>query len=98
MSSCRLYNYFIRHLDIKIFGRVQGVAFRYSAQLEAEKLGIKGFARNEADGTVLIEVEGAEKDLEKFISWCKNGPETAQVTKVEVLPGKVKGFTSFDRY
>jgi len=57
----------MKHFNIKIFGDVQGVFFRDSARRKADELGIKGFAQNEPDGTVLIEAEGRGESLEKFI-------------------------------
>lgn len=87
----------IKHLNIKVFGSVQGVFFRISAKDMAEKLGIVGFAKNESDGTVYIEAEGEEKDLEKFVEWCKVGPPLAKVEKVEVTEGQLKNLTGFNR-
>jgi len=73
-----------KHLNIKVFGRVQGVFFRYSAQRKIKELGIKGFARNEPDGSVYIEVEGEEAQLKEFVEWCHKGPPLAHVDRVEV--------------
>ena len=42
-------------------------------------------ARNESDGSVYIDVEGEEKDLEKFVEWCHLGPSLAKVEKVEII-------------
>ena len=75
----------IKHLNIKIYGQVQGVFFRVNARKEAEKLGIKIDARNEPDGTVYIEAEGEEKDLDKLIKWCQKGPALAKVEKIEIV-------------
>ena len=83
------------HINIKIFGRVQGVFFRDSAGKKAEELGIAGFARNEPDGSVYIEAEGGEKELQEFVEWCKAGPEFAKVEKAETSYGEVKGFKGF---
>ena len=46
-----------KHLNIKIYGRVQMVGFRYSAKEMADQLDIKGFAQNSPDGAVYIEAE-----------------------------------------
>ncbi len=86
-----------KHLNIKVFGRVQGVFFRVSAKEEAEKLGITGFAKNEKDGSVLIEAEGEEKELDQFLAWCKMGPNLAKVDKIEIKSGPLKNFKTFDR-
>ncbi len=83
------------HLDIKVFGRVQGVFFRDSARMKAEELGLAGFARNEPDGSVYIEAEGEEDALKEFLAWCGKGPEFAKVTKVESAPGQEKYFRGF---
>ncbi len=72
-----------KHLSIKIYGLVQGVFFRHSAKREAERLGMTGSARNEPDGSVCIEIEGKEKDLKKFLEWCRQGPATAIIKKIE---------------
>lgn len=86
-----------KHLNIKIYGQVQGVFFRISAKQEADKLGIKGFARNEKDGTVYIEAEGEKNNLDKFLEWCKNGPDAAKVEKIEVTEIPLKNFSEFNR-
>lgn len=72
-----------KHLDLKIFGKVQGVFFRHAAKEKAEELNIVGRAFNEPDETVYIEAEGEESNLERFIEWCKKGPPMASVEKVE---------------
>lgn len=87
----------MKHINIKIYGQVQGVFFRSSAKEGAEKLNIKGFARNENDGSVYIEAEGTSENLDKFLSWCKKGPEAAEVEKIEVSEGSIKNFSEFKR-
>ena len=86
-----------RHV-IRITGRVQGVFLRQGAKQLADKLGLAGFARNEPDGSVYIEVEGEESALDKFLEWCKKGPERAEVEKVAyntAQPAGHKGFTAY---
>lgn len=86
-----------KHLNIKIIGQVQGVFFRTSTKEEADKLNIKGFVRNEPDNTVYIEAEGEKESLDKFIKWCKNGPDGAEVEEVETTEGPLKNFSDFRR-
>lgn len=69
---------------IQVRGRVQGVFFRGSACDEAEALGLTGWVRNCADGSVELVAEGEEKLVERFILWCHQGPPAARVTDVEV--------------
>lgn len=86
----------IKHLSIQIFGQVQGVFFRATAKEQADKLGIKGFAKNMPDGSVYIEAEGEKENLDKFLKWCQTGPSMARVEKVEVKEGILKNFSNFE--
>ena len=81
---------------IEVFGRVQGVFFRASTKSKADELGVKGFAKNQTDGSVLIEAEGSEQQIETFANWCKKGPETALVTKCKIAEGKLKNYERFE--
>ena len=48
-------------------GFVQGVGFRYEAQMLASQLELTGWARNESDGTVRIEIEGEVGRIDEFL-------------------------------
>lgn len=74
----------MKRLELKIYGRVQGVFFRAGAAAKAQKLGLIGWARNESDETVKIIAEGEERVLKKLIDWCKIGTGIAKVARVEV--------------
>ncbi|MHA6670179.1 acylphosphatase [Homoserinimonas sp. A447] len=65
-------------------GRVQGVGFRWSAQAEAEQLGVAGYARNLPDGTVQAELEGPADAVQRMLDWLHHGPPYAQVEAVDV--------------
>jgi len=71
-----------KQLSLKIFGNVQGVGFRNWAQNNAASLDINGYIKNEPDNTVSILAQGKEKNLEKFLKMCYDGPSFAQVTHV----------------
>ena len=71
---------------IRISGRVQGVGFRYATRQQAQKIGgLSGFVRNEAEGTVYIEVTGPEKDVDDLVAWCYRGSTMSDVEKVEII-------------
>lgn len=72
-------------------GRVQGVFFRASAQREAARLGLVGWVRNLADGSVEILAEGERAPLERLIAWAQQGPEDARVDEVETRWGAPQG-------
>ena len=65
-----------------VYGRVQGVGFRYFTWKEAERIGIKGTVRNYVDGSVEIIAEGNDDQLQDFYNWLKVGPRTASVERV----------------
>lgn len=69
---------------MRIRGHVQGVFFRAGVKREAERLGLFGFARNESDGSVTIEVQGEESAVKEFLGWAKKGSKSAKVEKVEM--------------
>ncbi|MCI9124796.1 MAG: acylphosphatase [Eubacterium sp.] len=52
-------------------GRVQGVGFRYRASYAARSLGLSGWVRNCADGTVEMEVQGSEVQVNKMLSFIQ---------------------------
>ncbi|MBY8982017.1 MAG: acylphosphatase [Candidatus Lokiarchaeota archaeon] len=73
----------MKRIIIDVFGRVQGVFFRYNTQKVAEKLGLKGYVKNISDGSVHIEAEGPENKLEELLNFAKTGPKYARVDRVE---------------
>lgn len=48
-------------------GLVQGVGFRWEAKTLAGQLGLTGWARNESDGTVVVEIEGGADRIDRFL-------------------------------
>lgn len=55
--------------EIRFYGNVQGVGFRYTAKYAARALGLTGWVYNDYDGSVLMEVQGEPDIIEKLI--CK---------------------------
>lgn len=85
----------MKHYNIKVTGKVQGVFYRASAKEKADELGVKGFVRNEPDGSVYLEAEGKVQVLKAFLNWCKVGPQNAEVEKVHAAEGKMVDFGNF---
>jgi acylphosphatase len=84
------------HKNITINGWVQGVGFRYACQKSANQTGIKGFVKNQIDGSVYIEAEGTTNQMELFLVWCRKGPVYANVDNISVKDGALKGFHQFE--
>ncbi len=74
---------------------MQGVWYRGSCALQAQALGISGWARNLPDGRVEIVAEGDPEALDKLVEWCRHGPPAARVTAVEVHAEEPEGLDSF---
>ncbi len=76
-------------------GRVQGVGYRYFVLRHAEELGLAGFARNQADGSVEVIVEGAAAALGKLEGLLGEGPAFSHVTGVERQAIEERGAAGF---
>ena len=85
----------IKNVSIKVKGRVQGVGYRYNTMVKARELGIKGYVKNERDGSVYMEAEAEDRIMETFIDWVKQGPEWARVdnASIQIIPHQ--GFEGF---
>jgi len=64
----------MKRLEARVYGWVQGVGFRAYTRMRALSLNLRGFAKNEPDGTVYIVAEGEEENLLKLLEHIKNGP------------------------
>jgi acylphosphatase len=65
-------------------GRVQGVFYRGTAAHRARELGVRGYARNIADGRVEVLACGDAAAVQEFIEWLWIGSSASRVTSVEV--------------
>jgi acylphosphatase len=82
----------VRHLVVT--GRVQGVWYRGGMCAEAQRLGVTGWVRNCADGSVEAMVAGTAEQVAAIIDWARRGPPAAQVehVAVELGSGSFSGF------
>jgi acylphosphatase len=74
----------LSRVHLHIYGRVQGVSFRYYARQRAQSLGLAGWARNAPDGSVEVVIEGPEDKVRDFVNWAHRGPSMAEVNRVQV--------------
>ena len=86
----------MKTVSVRISGKVQGVFFRASTKEKADELGIKGFVKNERDGSVFIEAQGEEENLNTFLYWCKQGPRLARVDRCEITEAQPRHYTTFE--
>src|SRR3989344_1905222 len=83
-------------ITCRVMGRVQMVMFRDFSQRKARKLRLRGFVKNEIDGSVTVIAEGSRELLERYIAYLQKGSILSRVENVEVQWGgatnKVKNF------
>ena len=80
---------------VVVHGRVQGVFFRDSCRQQAERLGVAGWVSNEPDGSVAGHFEGAPDAVEALVRWCRDGPPSARVERVDVQQAEPRGQDRF---
>jgi acylphosphatase len=83
-------------VTVKVTGRVQGVAFRWYAVQEAERLGVTGWVRNEPDESVAAHLEGDDDAVDAMVEWCRHGPAHASVRDVAVMHARPTGAGAFE--
>jgi acylphosphatase len=85
-----------KRLHAKVFGRVQGVGFRYFVMTAAIEIGLTGWVRNRRDGSVEVIAEGDIAQLKQLVGVLERGSRSSAVTDVksELQPASGE-FSSF---
>lgn len=78
-----------------VHGRVQGVWFRGSTERCARDHGVDGWVRNLRDGSVEAVFEGAPADVERVVAFCREGPRSAVVERIDVRDEPPEGESGF---
>ncbi len=86
----------MKRLEASVYGQVQGVSFRVASRRIAQSLGLRGWVRNEMDGSVRVVAEGEEATLRKFLAYLHEGPPAARVVRVDAeWREATRAFSSF---
>ena len=83
-------------VTVRVTGRVQGVSFRWYAAREAQRLGVRGWVRNEPDGSAAGHLEGEDAAVDAVVDWLRRGPSYAAVRDVAVTEAAPTGADAFD--
>ena len=84
-----------RSVWLRIAGRVQGVGYRAWALRQASALGLRGWVRNRADGSVELQAAGDDHAIAALIEACRTGPRHAEVSAVTVVVAEDDGSAGF---
>ena len=85
----------MKRARVVVHGAVQGVFFRVETRDRARTLGIGGWVRNTADGSVEAVFEGDDEPVESMVDWCGRGPRGARVDDVDVTWADPQGEDGF---
>lgn len=80
-----------RALTISLHGSVQGVGLRWAVSQQARLNQLRGFVRNNVDGSVTIGLEGSEAALRSFLKWLHNNPSAAVIERLQPRWGTATG-------
>ena len=82
----------------RIFGRVQGVGYRYWTRNQAAKLSLRGYVRNLTDGSVEAVFIGDPFSVTQMLTYCEDGPPQASVSRVDSSSQPIEMARQFDRF
>lgn len=71
-------------IRVLIYGRVQGVGFRFFVRRCAQQMNVGGWVRNRGDGSVEIQATGSDEEISIFVARIDQGPETSRVDSAEI--------------
>lgn len=75
----------MKTVRLRLSGRVQGVGYRAWAIETAKTLGLHGWVRNRADGSVELSATGSTKAIANLIEACRKGPPAARVDRLDLV-------------
>jgi acylphosphatase len=87
----------VTHMRIRVEGFVQAVGYRNYVIAEATRLGLDGWVRNRADGTVEVLASGPTKAFEALVALCMRGPPGSTVKNIELHSAEAPAEKGFKR-
>ena len=88
----------MKRVQIIVYGRAQGISFRYYSKRKALELDVTGWVMN-LDNYNKIEfvLEGKDENVDEMVEWCKQGPNYALIKKIDIIEQEYKGkFDGFE--
>jgi acylphosphatase len=86
----------LKQIHLTVYGKVQGVGFRYFSQMKAVQYDVRGWVKNSEEGAVEILAEGTQGNLDLFIEDVRRGNPFSKVNDVIVQDtNKTESYQSF---
>lgn len=77
--------------QIRVYGSVQGVGFRYRTEHAAESVGATGWVRNDPDGSVFMEIQGTEEQIDRVFAMVSQGTYV-NIEKMDALASAISDY------
>ncbi len=74
----------VRRASFHLTGTVQGVNLRHLVRLQALQHGLRGWAKNEGDGSVTLEIEGDRAQVQRVYDWLLASPGSSKVEDIAI--------------
>ena len=81
---------------INILGQIHKRDFRFYAMQKAYQVGVRGYVFRPGENSVVLEAEGEEDALGRFVEWCKMGPMGSRIENVSFFEKEICNYSSFD--
>ena len=86
----------MKNLRIHISGKVYKVGFRYYLKQMAFVNHISGYVKYDSNHSLLLEAQGNEKNLDKFVKYCMLGCINSNVQEVSLKDLPEKYYSTFE--
>lgn len=86
----------MQSIQIKVTGELGQSGFPFFVKQFAMLNKIKGFVKQSDDTLIIIEAEGQESDLNKFIKYCRIGPNGSIINSINITPSTNGKYRSFE--
>ncbi len=73
-----------KKVHVVVAGKVQGVFYRASLRSKAQSLGLEGFVRNLADGSVEYVAHGPQERVDELVAWSRTGTPLSRVMSLHI--------------
>lgn len=86
----------MKNLRINISGKVCKTGFLFFVKQFSKLYHITGFVKYTGETSLLIEAEGTETNLSRFLDYCKAGPSGSKIKDIKITEGELQNYRAFN--